>query len=254
MRDKKHRTEKKGDKEIMNESYVVVDLETTGLSPEKNRILEIGAVRLEQGKKTDSFQIMVKCPTEISEFVSELTGITKEMCESGVEEREALEQFLKFAGEDPLIDHNLLFDFKFLKWGFARYGTVFERAGIDTLKIARACLAELPSRKLECLCRNYQIPQEKHHRAFDDASATADLFLCMKEQFFEANPKYFEPVPMNCKVKKQSAATESQKRYLIDLIKYHKIHIDVSIGELSRSEASRMIDRIILQYGRKKGE
>jgi len=76
----------------------------------------------------------------------------------------------------------------------------------------------------------------------------------MKEQFFETNPNYFEPVLMNCKVKKQSAATESQKRYLIDFIKYHKIQIDVSIGELSRSEASRMIDRIILQYGRKKGE
>ncbi|MDO4453568.1 MAG: 3'-5' exonuclease [Eubacteriales bacterium] len=238
----------------MSESYVVVDLETTGLSPEKNRILEIGAVRLEKGKKTDFFQTMVRCPAEIPAFVSELTGITKEICESGMEEREALEQFLRFAGEDPLIGHNLLFDFKFLKWGFARHGMGFERAGIDTLKIARACLSELPSKKLECLCSNYQIPQEKHHRALEDASATADLFLRMKEQFFEANPNYFEPVPMNCKIKKQSAATEYQKRYLIDLIKYHKIHIDASIGELSRSEASRMIDRIILQYGRKKGE
>lgn len=238
----------------MRQSYVVVDLETTGLSPENDRILEIGAVRLEEGKITQSFQTMIRCKREIPELVWNLTGITKEMCEEGMEEKEALEEFLRFAGEDPLIGHNLLFDFKFLKWSFARHGIVFDRQGMDTLKIARMCLPELPSKKLESLCSNYQIHQKRHHRALDDASATAELFLCMKEQFFETNPNYFEPVLMNCKVKKQSAATESQKRYLIDLIKYHKIHIDVSIGELSRSEASRMIDRIILQYGRKKGE
>ncbi|MCI7814649.1 MAG: 3'-5' exonuclease [Lachnospiraceae bacterium] len=236
----------------MAKSYVVVDLETTGLSPEKDRILEIGAVKLEDEKITDSFQCFVNCHRKLSEVVTNLTGITQEMCESGVEEEQALEAFLQFAGDQVLIGHNLPFDFGFLKWSFMRQKISFEREGIDTLKIARSCLKDLPSRKLEALCCHYGISQEKKHRALDDACATAELFCCMRRQFGEKKPEYFQPLVMQCKVKKQSCVTESQKRYLIDLIKYHRIQIDVSIDHLTKSEASRLIDHIILQYGRKK--
>lgn len=236
----------------MKESYVVVDLETTGLSPERDRILEIGAVKVEEGEITQSFQMLVNCHRPLSEVIVNLTGITEEMREGGVEETEALRAFLEFAGEHTLIGHNLSFDFGFLKWSFARSGIVFEREGIDTLKIARTCLKELPSKKLEALCSHYQILQEKKHRALDDACATAKLFFCLRRQFLDANPDSFRQVPMNCKIKKQSTMTQAQKRYLNDLIKYHKIQVDVSLGELSKSEASRLIDQIILQYGRKK--
>lgn len=236
----------------MKGSYVVVDLETTGLSPEKDRILEIGAVKVENGKVTDTFWSMVNCHRELSEIVRNLTGITEEMCAKGREEKEALELFLEFAGDMDLIGHNLPFDFGFLKWSFARYGINFERRGIDTLKIARSCLENLPSKKLEALCEYYQIEQKEKHRALDDAKATTKLFLILQEQFAQTKPECFLAFPMECKIKKQSPMTESQKRYLIDLIKYHKIQIDVSMGGLSKSEASRLIDRIILQYGRKK--
>lgn len=236
----------------MTESYIVVDLETTGLSPERDRILEIGAVKIENGKITDSFQTFVKCYRELSEVVVNLTGITQKMCESGMEEKQALEAFLQFAGEQSLIGHNLPFDFGFLKWSFARNKILFERSGIDTLKIARSCLRELPSKRLDALCSHYGIVQEKKHRALDDARATAELFFCLKRQFEEQNPECFCSSPMKCRVKKQSCVTESQKRYLIDLIKYHRIQIDVSVDELTKSEASRLIDHIILQYGRKK--
>ena len=236
----------------MKESYIVVDLETTGLSAEKDRILEIGAVKLEDRKIIDSFQTFINCHRKLSETVVNLTGITDEMCESGREEEEALKAFLKFAEDKALIGHNLPFDFGFLKWSFARSGTAFERKGIDTLKISRVCLSELPSRKLEDLCSYYKIKQKKKHRALEDAESTAKLFCCLRDEFFSKKPECFQLTPLLCKVKKQSVITESQKRYLIDLIKYHKIQIDVSIGELSKSEASRLIDRIILQYGRKK--
>ena len=167
----------------MKGSYVAVDLETTGLSPQNDRIVEIGAVKIEQGKVTDTFQSFVNCHREISDVIQNLTGITQEMCESGREEKEALELFLNFAGDLDLMGHNLPFDFRFLKWSLARHGICFERRGVDTLKIARSCLGNLPSKRLEALCEYYNIEQKEKHRALEDAKATAQLFLILEEQF-----------------------------------------------------------------------
>ena len=98
----------------------------------------------------------------------------------------------------------------------------------------------------------YGITQEQHHRALDDALTAARLYERLKEDFGEDHPEQFKAVPLVFKIKKESPITNSQKVYLRDLLKYHRIENNVKIEMLTKSEASRMIDGIILEYGKMK--
>ena len=129
-------------------------------------------------------------------------------------------------------------------------GKTFPDMAIDTLAIARKFLPELPSRKLGDLCDHYQIREERWHRACDDADAASRLYQKLAEAFFEENETYFEPKKLTYKVRKDAPATKIQKVYLNDLMKYHKIETNVALDLLTRSQVSRLTDRIILQYGK----
>ena len=232
------------------DAYIVLDLETTGLSPQQDRILEIGALKVEEDRITDRYQTLINPDLQIPYAVQRLTGITQAMAEQGEKPEKGIGDFLDFCGDLPLLGHNILFDYSFVRCEAAALGWNFEKAGTDTLKIARKFLPDLESRSLESLCRHYHIAQEHAHRAMDDALSTWQLFLSLKKEFFEDHPEEFYPQKLVCRVKKHSPATNSQKLYLNDLIKYHRIVTDIEIGSMTKSEASRMIDRIILQDGR----
>ena len=116
--------------------------------------------------------------------------------------------------------------------------------------IARLCLPQLEGKSLDRLAAYYGITQEHHHRALDDALTAARLYERLKEEFGEIRPDLFEPAVLQAKVKKAGPITNSQKGYLRDLLKYHRIESNVKIDGLTKSEASRMIDGIILQYGK----
>lgn len=234
----------------MSDCVIALDLETTGLNPCTDRILEIGAAKIEGGCVTDTYSVFVNVGIRIPDFIVNLTGITDEMASSGLSLKEAMEGFLSFCGDDDILGHNILFDYGFLRQNAANLGLPFEKNGVDTLGIAKKFLGELPSRSLEALCVHYHISQEKKHRAFEDAISAYRLYECMKREFENVSPAAFLAKPLYYKVKKQSFATISQKRYLIDLAKYHRIDLNVSLEELTKSEASRMIDSIISQYGR----
>ena len=234
----------------MSNCLVALDLETTGLNPKKDQILEIGAARIVDGEVTDTYSVFVNSGRKIPEFVVALTGITDEMVMNGLSVREAVEGFLKFCGDADILGHNILFDYSFLKRNAVNLGYTFERQGIDTLQIARKFLGELPSRSLGVLCEHYQIVQEKQHRAFEDAVSAYRLYECMKQEFEMVSPAAFLAKPLIYQVKKESPITISQKRYLNDLTKYHRIDLDVSPDEMTKNEASRMIDTILAQYGR----
>lgn len=96
----------------------------------------------------------------------------------------------------------------------------------------------------------YGIPQEQHHRALDDALTAARLYERLKEEFANIRPELFAAAPLVAKIKKEGPITNSQKVYLRDLIKYHRIESNVEIETLTKNEASRMIDNIIFQYGK----
>lgn len=230
--------------------YVVVDLETTGLAPASDRILEIGAVKVIDGEVTETFCTFANPQMEIPKYIQELTGITQEMVAGEKTPDQAVLEFLDFCGDLDLMGHNLMFDYSFLKHQAVNQKKVFEKNGMDTLKIARSLLPDLESRSLTSLCAYFKIERAHAHRAFHDAMATHILYGHLQKIAGEEQRGLFLPKPLLYKVKRQGPITNAQKAYLNDLVKYHKIELDVEIDSLTKNEASRKIDTIISQYGR----
>ena len=141
----------------MIRDYVALDLEMTGLSPRKDAILEIGAVKVRDMEVTETYTAMVNPGFPVPEHVTELTGITTEMAQQGREIHTVLPEFLEFCGQSVILGHNIGFDFGFLQQNAANMGKTFPDMAIDTLAIARKFLPELPSRKLGDLCDYYHI-------------------------------------------------------------------------------------------------
>lgn len=234
----------------MIKDYVCVDLETSGIRAKWDKIIEIGAVKVRDGKVVDTFSQLVNPGMLISERITELTGITNKMLEGKPMIEEVLPKFVKFAEEDVLLGHNIMFDYNFLKQNAINLELEFEKEGIDTLKIARKTLKGLESRGLEYLCRYYGIKDENHHRAYNDASVTSQLYLILMERFGEDFPEYFKPSPFKNQAKKMPPITEKQKVYLKNLMRRHGIIPDFDINQLTKNEASRKIDKILAEKGR----
>lgn len=233
----------------MLERYVVVDLEMTGLHARTDRILEIGAVKEEVGKQ-EIFHRMVNPRMKISKEVTELTGITAEMAQKGCEPEQAAAEFRDFAEGFPLVGHNLIYDYSFLKQCLVNHGETFEKDGVDTLKLARKFLPEAEKKTLDYLCAYLQIARTKSHRALEDAKATNLLFQYLRERFEAQDPEAFLPKPLLYRVKKQGPASARQKKYLKELADWHKIDLNMELDSLTKNEASRMTDKILWAYGK----
>ena len=234
----------------MIHTYIALDLETTGLNPTDDRILEIGAVKIVEGQEREVFSTLVDPGRQVTPRIQELTGITNEMAAGGMEYREAVERLVEFCRDLPLLGHNILFDYSFVKRSAVNQSLPFEKEGVDTLKIARRLLPDLEHRSLEYLCTHYGITQERKHRAEDDARSARRLYERLRQEFPDSPGDLFLPSPLIYQVKKQSPITLAQKGYLNDLLKYHKIELPVKVDSLTKNEASRIIDRIILEHGR----
>ncbi len=233
----------------MNLTFTALDVETTGLSPEKDKLIEIGAVKYQNGKVVDTFSVLINPGIPIPEKITSLTGITGEMLKEAVKEKEAILNFLAFVDTDVIVGHNVGFDFSFLKTAAVRHGETFEKEAIDTLKLARRFHADLSSKNLESMCAHYQIVNERSHRAYHDAQASAGILFKMAEQFEEKDAKAFEPELLFYKPKKQEPITAKQRKYLMDLRTYHRIEDEIDMDTMTKSDASRMIDKIILENG-----
>lgn len=234
---------------MINDTFVAIDLETTGLSPDNSRILEIGAWKVEEGRVTDTYETFVQCPYPISEQVSKLTGITDEMVKEGLKEEVAIRQVLEFCQGYLLLGHNIRFDYSFLKAAACRYHLTFEAKTIDTLGIARKALPDIEKRSLEYLCHYYKIVTDTSHRALEDARAAFELYKILEHQFGE-HEEWFMPKQINFKPAKKEPVTRAQMSFLSDLLAYHHLELEVPIRSLTKSEASRRIDTIIRDYGR----
>ena len=229
----------------MLRSYVAFDLETTGLSPDKNEIIEIGALKVRDGKVKERFMEFI-CPCEeISPKIQELTGITNEMVASARCRDDVVRDFVRFCEDDVLIGHNVIFDYSFMKVAASSLGLPFEKLGIDTLKIARKVHKDFESKSLGSLCEYYGIENKAAHRAYHDALATAKLYHTLAHYFEEKDPKVFKPVALMYKQKKESPATPRQLEYLKKLMLNNNLKIAYDAGTITKSQASRMIDDII---------
>ncbi|MBE5870911.1 MAG: 3'-5' exonuclease [Lachnospiraceae bacterium] len=228
---------------------VVVDLETTGLDPKKDKIIEIGALKIRNGEAVDSFSQLVNPGRKLEQHIIKITGITDEELQKALYIEEILPKFLEFAKEDDLIGHSVLFDYSFLKRAAVNQGYSFERNGIDTLKIARKYLGHLESRSLPYLCKYYEIPHSPH-RALSDVEATFALFQRLKQEYCEEeNEKedraLFMPQKLVYRVRREQPATKAQLERLQKLLQMHKIEPDQNINRMTRNEVSRYTDRIL---------
>ena len=222
---------------------IAVDVETTGLTAGVDEIIEIGAVKIKDGKIRETWRSFIKPVHVLPDRITELTGITKEMLENERSCTKVLSEFLAFAGELPLLGHNLPFDYSFLKAACQKEKLSFERTGIDTLRLARILHPSLEKKTLNAMTAYYGINPGQAHRACDDAVSCAGVFLKMLEAFGDDPQKkeLFLPQPLKAVIRKTEPATAKQKKYLLDLLKCHRIE-EVSVEQLTKSEASRIID------------
>ncbi len=152
-----------------DEEYVAFDLETTGLYPRHDRIIEIGAVIMKEGKELSRFQTFVDPMCSLSREVSELTGITDDMLRGAPKIEEVLPKLLEFIGERPLVAHNARFDTCFVTRECERLSLPCELTVVDTLTLSQNLLPHLNKYKLDIVAKEFELGDFTHHRAADDA-------------------------------------------------------------------------------------
>lgn len=163
----------------IDSEYVVFDIETTGLSPTNNRIIEIGAVRIKDGKIQDTFSEFVNPEVPIPYTITKLTSITDAMVQNAPTIEVILPKFLEYIGDASVVAHNATFDTGFIRENAKRLGLVFDSTIVDTMTLAHILLPELGKYTLDRLCKQFGVVNEHHHRACDDAAATAEIFVKM---------------------------------------------------------------------------
>lgn len=162
----------------LDDTFVVFDIETTGLSKETESITEIGAVKVVGGKIIDRFSTFVNPERPIPAEITKLTGITNEMVADAPVITEILPKFLEFCQDAVLVAHNANFDTGFIRLNAERKcGIEVKNTVLDTLELSRALLPELKKHKLDIICEQLGVSLEGHHRAVNDAEATAEVFL-----------------------------------------------------------------------------
>ena len=164
------------DKEL-SQSFVVFDIETTGFSNVNDKITEIGAVKIENFKVVDRFSELINPQKDISYKIQELTGITNDMVRDKPTIEEILPKFMEFVGDSVLVAHNAEFDTGFISQKCREQGLDYNSKSIDTLMLSRILLPHLKRFRLNLIAKELGVPLLNHHRAVDDAEATAHIFL-----------------------------------------------------------------------------
>lgn len=167
--------------ETIDDTFVVFDLETTGFSSKYDKIIEIGAVKIKNGNIIDSFSTFVNPEIKIPYNITELTSITNENVKDSDTINDILPKFLEFIGDSILVAHNANFDVSFINKNCDDLGIKINFAVMDTIPLAKFLFPELKRYKLNTIAKHLGVSLENHHRAVDDAKATADILLnCFK--------------------------------------------------------------------------
>ncbi|MBR5272611.1 MAG: PolC-type DNA polymerase III [Clostridia bacterium] len=173
----------------LNGSYVVFDLETTGIGALNERITEIGAVKVVDGKIVDKFATFVNPGKPIPERITEITGITDEMVADAPDESVAIPKFIEFCADSVLVAHNANFDMSFISASCNRLGIDFRPAFIDTLVLARSIYTSIKNYKLGTIAKHLQLPEYTSHRAYDDAQTLGLILIDILREIGEQYPE-----------------------------------------------------------------
>ncbi|MFA7268778.1 MAG: 3'-5' exonuclease [Sterolibacterium sp.] len=186
-------------------AVIVIDFETTGISPEHGaRATEVAAVLVSEGVITGRFQSLMNAGVHIPPFIEELTGITNCMVRQAPSAANVMHELAEFIGEAPLVAHNAAFDRKFLQAELQRIGHQHRGDMLCSMRIARRIYPQAPNHKLATLVRHARIAETgKYHRALADAEMTAGLWLKMQEELSRSFS--LENVPLALLKKIQSA-------------------------------------------------
>lgn len=163
------------------DDFTIIDLETTGLDPTFDEIIEVGAIRVRNGNVTDTFSSLVKPEKEVDAFITEITGITNEMLADAPSISEIFPDFLSFMSNDIIVGHNVNFDINFVYDTNSKlYNQYFSNSFTDTLRLSRRLLPELEHHRLKDLINHFEIDIERQHRSLDDCKATLECYNKLK--------------------------------------------------------------------------
>ena len=196
--------------------FVIFDIETTGLSSINDMITEIGAIKIVDGNVVDTFSQLVNPERSISEFITNLTGITNEMVTDKPKINEVIHSFNKFIGDSVLVAHNATFDIGFIREQMRLVNLELDNPILDTLELARTIFPTLKNHKLDIIAKHLDVNLENHHRALDDATATKDILLKTFDILEEKGINSFDQIN-NLRSNKDS--TKDETFHLILLVK-----------------------------------
>ena len=173
------------DSQTLDDTFVVFDIETTGFSSVKDKIIEIGAVKVENGKIVSRYSTFVNPEVPIPFEITKLTSITDAMVIDAPKIENVLPEFMEYVGDAVLVAHNAGFDVGFIEENCKRLGIERKLTSVDTVALARVLLPTLSRYKLNVVAKTLGISLENHHRAVDDAGATAEIFVKFVEMLKE---------------------------------------------------------------------
>ena len=169
-----------GDKDVpLNDTFICFDIETTGLSPLKDKITEIGAVKVVNGAIVDEFSTFANPEMPIPSKITQLTGITDAMVKDAPSQAEAVSAFLEFVGDSVIVAHNAPFDTSFIRKACENMGVEYNYTSIDTVAISRAILPDIKNVKLDTVADYLRLGKFNHHRATDDAGILSKIFISL---------------------------------------------------------------------------
>ena len=221
----------------LNDSYVVFDLETTGLSPDKNKIIEIGAVKVVDGAITERFSTFVNPEVPIPYNIEQLTSIKDDMVLDAPRIEEILPEFMKFCEGTVMVAHNAEFDTGFIRKNCERKGLPFDFTIADTVALARILLPQLNRFKLDTVAKAVGVSLDHHHRAVDDAACTAEIFVKFIEMLHERGMETLDDV-------NQMGATSPE---LVKKLKSHHAII-LATNDIGRINLYRLVSMSHLTY------
>ncbi|WP_043933323.1 PolC-type DNA polymerase III [Bacillus sp. EB01] len=251
---------------LSEDTYVVFDVETTGLSAVYDTIIELAAVKIRDGEIIDRFESFANPHHRLSATTINLTGITDDMVENAPEVGEVLERFHQWADDSILVAHNASFDMGFLNTGYKKIGLgKAKNPVIDTLELARFLYPEMKNHRLNTLAKKFDVELTQHHRAIYDAEATGYLLLKMLKDSHEKGIEYHDQFndnmgkgdaykrarPYHCTL---LAQTEAGLKNLFKLVSIAHINYFYRVPRIPRSILQKYREGILVGSACDRGE
>jgi len=227
------------------DNFTVIDIETTGLSPQWDDIIEISALKCENWSIVKEFTRLVKPINPIDEYITALTGITNEMLKNEKSIEDIIPEFIDFIGNDILIAHNANFDINFLYDNAISTGQILRNDFVDTMRISRLLRRNEPHHRLEDLCERYNIKNSNAHRALSDCNTAFKCFQCLKDELFERFDSVSDIIPRHKPALKASDITPENVEPDEDNPLYGKTCVFTgTLEKMTRKEAMQIVVNI----------